>query len=172
MILLLDFDETLFHTRAFKRAIGVEHVVCLKEPKRCLEALSQYTSVEAFLFPDVHRFLNDHAHHELSLITFGDPEFQRTKVSKSGISHLFKKMFFVGNEMKGEVARRELEGARDTIIFLDDDVKQLESMRTHCPHVVSVRIRRPETLLVEDSKQNEFPEVSNLAQFAEFLQTL
>ncbi len=171
MILFLDFDGTLFHTEAFKKKTGTEHISCVEKAEHCLDLLSRNSNsyVEKFLFADTVDFLKNHKHTRLILLTFGNKEYQKAKVMKSGILHFFKNQIFVENELKGDTVKRMFPDTRETMFFLDDDIVQLHSMKERCPHVNVVRMRRVEITSGSDIKQNDFSEVSNLKEFAQLL---
>ena len=171
MRIFIDFDWTLFNTEMFKKETGTERVSCIDNPQICFNALSMAGDIGKFLFADTTDFLKSHAHHTLILITFGHKEYQKAKIQRSGILHLFESTIFIDDKLKGDVVKCDTKHAGEKAIFLDDDIIQLTNMRESCPHITSVRMRRKEVNFGSDITQNDFPEVSNLNEFAKLLQT-
>ncbi|MBI2108849.1 MAG: hypothetical protein HYT93_01525 [Parcubacteria group bacterium] len=169
MRILLDFDWTLFNTEQYKKEMGLENISCVEHSNRCLKILKEHGKAGMFLFPDTVDFLKNHSQHRLILVTFGDKKYQKAKVQQSGILNLFSESIFTGTEMKGDIIKRIFKHAEEKIIFLDDDFAQLQNMKKQCPHIVGIRMRRKEMKYGSDIKQTEFPEVSNLNEFAQLL---
>ena len=171
MILLLDFDSTLFDTALYKKETGIEGIPYKEDPSLFWNALSFNKDLSRFLFTDTRDFLTSHHHYRRVLVTFGDKVYQKTKVTQSGILHLFEDTIFTGDEMKGGIIKRAFPETGEKIFFLDDDVEQLQSMRTACPYVVSVRMRRKNVVYNSTIEQKDFPEVSDLKEFAQLLKS-
>ncbi len=169
MMLFIDFDSTLFYTEQYKQSVGLGGMMYKENPPLYWDALSRHTDLSPFLFSDAFSFLEGHARHRRILLTFGDKEYQKTKISKSGILHLFDDTIFTGNEMKGDIIQRMFPNMDESAFFIDDDVSQLQSMRAMCPQVISVRMKRKNVLYNSDVVQDEFPEVSGLEEFVRLL---
>ena len=169
MILLLDFDGTLFRTKKYKKETGTANISCVERSDYCFKILVEHGEADAFLFPDTVDFLKNYAQHHPVLLTFGDKEYQKAKVSQSGIFHLFTDAIFTGTEMKGDVIKRMFPSTEEKMVFLDDDFAQLQNMKARCPNVVGIRMRRKEMVYGSDIIQTEFPQVSDLNEFAQLL---
>ncbi len=170
MILFLDFDSTLFYTEQYKKEVNLEGIRYLENQALFWDALLHHTEdLSRFLFTDTLDFLKNHSHHRLVLLTFGDKAYQKAKVTKSGILHLFDDAVFTGDEMKGVIIKKMFPNIQEKMFFLDDDVAQLMDMKTYCPAVTSVRMRRSDVVYNSEIEQKDFPEVSDLKEFAQLL---
>lgn len=166
MIIILDFDHTLFNTEEFKNSHpGIEIAKTF---------LWKKGDLTKFIFEDTISFLEEHKEHNLVLMTAGMKLFQRAKVEGSDISHYFDKLIFTGDELKGGVIKRLISDGyyNDPIVFVDDAPYQLESVSNFCPIVTVVRIKRPEQPYSIDDGYNSSYEVENMKELKAFLQTL
>jgi len=176
MILLLDFDHTLFDSGRFRKSLCFETIDHNFLPSRAMSILRllffRYNLAQ-FLFPDTLHFLENHAEHHRVLITYGNKIFQRLKVAKSGLMSYFDEMIYTGSIMKGDIAYSKfVDRGKDPIVFLDDRVAQLASMKARCPHIIAVRIKRREGILLDETTPAGCHEVTDLAGFAVLLRSL
>ncbi len=136
MILILDFDRTIFHTDAFENEYS--DAVAVKK------SLWKDGDLARHIYDDTIPFLEAHTHLTRVLMTYGNKEFQRAKVSGSSISPHFEHEVYTGRELKGETIKRLYgeNGHAEPIVFVDDTPYQLESVVAECPEVTAVRIKR------------------------------
>ncbi len=134
MIIILDFDETIFNTADFRG----EHITDAPYPTSF-----EKDELKKFIFPDVWDFFEKaKGKHRIFLATFGDEVFQRAKVEASGTAHFFEEMIFTGGEMKGSVLAQKFPDTNEPTVFVDDDPFQLASVQDLAPHIQTVQILR------------------------------
>ena len=135
MIIILDFDNTIFDTRAFQ-----EEYIVFGEP---YPTSFKKDDLKKFIFPDVWDFFEQtKGKHRIFLATFGDEVFQRAKVEASGVSHFFEELFFTGGEMKGGPLARRFSDTGESVVFVDDDPFQLASVQDSAPYIKTIQIER------------------------------
>ncbi len=135
MIIILDFDETIFDTEKFR-----EEFIILSAP---YPTSFKKDELKKFIFPDVWDFFEAaKGKHRIFLATFGDEIFQRAKVEASGVTEFFEEMIFTGGEMKGSALAKHFPDTGESTIFVDDDPYQLASVQDLAPHIQTVQIVR------------------------------
>jgi len=141
----------------------------LKELKKELSKV--FKKFPDFLYPEVKEFLEKwQKKADLFLISFGEKEFQREKIKKSGISHFFKKIIIVKNELKTEEIKK-LYSKKDRIFFVEDNPKALVFLKKRFKNVITVRINRGEGKYKDlpDEKEIDFS-FKNLKELDEILE--
>lgn len=135
MTLFIDVDRTLFDVDAVYEEAAQRNIV----PQEL--ALAE---APRFLYPDTREFLQNHQEYQLVLCTFGDEEYQKEKVRRSGIGELVHDALYTGSTMKGEVLANALQTGnyKAPFFFLDDDIMQLQSVREEAPDITLVKIER------------------------------
>jgi FMN phosphatase YigB (HAD superfamily) len=143
-----------------------------REPRK-EEALTEIENIireqRAFIFPEVVETLSElrRRGHTLILLTFGDQEFQKQKITASGIAHFFDEII-VTNEDKGEVLARDTEG--EQIVFVDDKVEFMERLQANLPSVITFHMCRKEIGIEACQKgqcraSHEIMDLEGLTQF-------
>lgn len=150
----LDFDRTLFDTDAFvdhvKKHPLVSALPVSSEESLALELHTLLTGkqmvfqdgeLKQFLYGDVPEMLR-HLGNEGCIITYGIPEFQKMKVENAtkGIPRI--SALYTDHVRKGEFMKERMHAYGGSVIFVDDNVIELEGMSEYCPHVTSYEIRR------------------------------
>jgi len=108
------------------------------------ERLGEYIAdTSRFVFPDVSgvfRTLTENDH-QLIILSFGDPDFQRAKVAGSGLGALVSEVMVTSDD-KGKLLYDE--GIRDTdpACFFDDKVAHIEDVKRVFPHMRTVLVHR------------------------------
>ncbi|TSC78324.1 MAG: hypothetical protein G01um101429_850 [Parcubacteria group bacterium Gr01-1014_29] len=99
------------------------------------------SGAKEFLYHDVIAFLQTaQGDHLLSILTFGDDRFQRMKVAGTGISWYFQNIVVTQDIQKAVDAEVLACGA--SALFVDDNPRALEAVKTRLPHITTVRMRR------------------------------
>lgn len=151
----LDFDRTLFDTNSFIEYLrsrpGTEHLFTQDAKVPILQALGRMSEsgtlsfapgeLSRFVYPDVPEFLRLLGN-EATILTRGNPEFQRIKVASSlaGIPRI--SALYVNEERKGSFLAPRLDSYGGHVVFTDDTLDELESVSMHCPRVRSFEMRR------------------------------
>lgn len=171
MTIILDFDETLFDTVRFKRALAAifkkykidfwRTYEQAKKPKDVYSlkrhfALIQKVDVKRikkdidkinfkkFLFPDVLNFLKTFKKHNLILLSWGDKKFQRKKIYGLGQNFisLFDKVI-TGPVEKAKVLDKILKSYKSKpVVFIDDSPQELKKIRDNFKDVILIRMAR------------------------------
>lgn len=102
-----------------------------------------------YLYPDTLDFLNRmlSLNINLTLLSFGNPEFQRAKVQASGIEWFFKDVHFT--DLKRTDILYSLFGTvQPRMFFLTSKLEEVNSISSSFPHVIPVIKRRTEVPLL------------------------
>lgn len=166
MILILDFDRTIFDTSTFEEVFS--------------DAVESYSptwkdgELAKYIYNDTIPFLKKHTSHTLILMTYGNKIFQEAKVLGSSIAPYFNNLVFTGDEHKGDTIKRMFYNEKQTelVVFVDDTLYQLESVLLECPEAMSVRMMRYGELRSNESSCKGCLEVSNMNELEELLKTL
>ncbi len=94
---------------------------------------------ERFVFDEVREFLDGVSEHERIILTFGDAEFQSTKIRGSGLDRSVEQVL-VTNESKWDIIEKVMEADED-VIFVDDH-KSYFSLPQKNPSIQSVHLLR------------------------------
>lgn len=103
--------------------------IVINEVNLFLQDLSKYVYSDSFEFL---KYLKENKF-DYSMLTYGDPEFQREKIKNSHINEYFETIIFCVNK-KGEL-NLDYKNA----IFIDDDVNQLKSILKQNAQVIRIR---------------------------------
>lgn len=150
----LDFDRTLFDTDSFKRYLASrDHDASITgEPeedvaRRLNELVRSGTlsfalgELAPFVYEDARLFLTAHAD-EVTIITFGNVEFQRIKVESALSQEYAAQSLYTGDVLKGDFLSSSPSYAGERAWYVDDRVHELERMQETCPQIVAYEMRR------------------------------
>jgi phosphoglycolate phosphatase-like HAD superfamily hydrolase len=133
-----------------------------------------FGNLREYLFADVEPFLGrlQAAQIPCFLVSFGDPMWQATKVTRSGLVPFFREIFFTGRvQSKAEVVE-SLAGRFTQLTVVDNDPRELDLIKASRPHVETLWMSRvpPDALAGGDAALRErFREARNFATLpAEF----
>ncbi|MBI4812696.1 hypothetical protein HY798_04685 [Candidatus Falkowbacteria bacterium] len=99
---------------------------------------------EQYVFSDALSFLQRNHERGLHLVSFGDSEWQSSKIRRSGIVSFFKKVIVLSGPKSAGI-KTILEGDENKnkkIIFLDDRAEIIREVKEKYPQVVTILIRR------------------------------
>jgi hypothetical protein len=96
---------------------------------------------DEFLYPDAVSFLQRHAHHRLTLLSFGVPTWQERKINGAGITDFFNEVV-VTNQSKADMLSR---WSKDELIAFNDRGSEIDTMKAIRPTLKAVWVRRPAT---------------------------
>ena len=106
----------------------------LQEMKRTLQ--NSYSDLRRYLFPDVLPFLQRTKKKgtRIYLLSFGDCEWQRYKVSACAVSAYFDDMFFAARpEGKSRLAQEHMKTVAEKVFVVDNNPADLDLMRDQSP---------------------------------------
>lgn len=149
MKLILDFDDTIFNTKAFKSHIfevletqGVSGADILYEKDREQGVLFSLVNFlkklhNGDLYPSIMKdakkyvnggmldILKSVSKDNCYIVTYGDDMFQRDKIRESGIESMVNKVFVVNGSKKKIVESLVNRFSSESVIFVDDKKKFL-----------------------------------------------
>ncbi len=106
----------------------------LEEMKRILQ--NSFSDLKQYLFPDVLPFLQEakSGSARLYLLSFGDHEWQRSKVSASALSGYFDEMFFTASPGgKSKLVQKQAKRGGQPVVVVDNNPVDLDSIRDFAP---------------------------------------
>lgn len=181
MTIILDFDETLFNTARFKKALAAifkKHGTDFrgtyneaKKPRGIYSLKKHFTLIQnadikkiekdirkinfkQFLFPNALNFLRKLKDHDLILLSWGEKGLQKRKIYGLGSDFvsLFDKVI-VGPAEKAKVLRKILKLYKSRpVIFIDNDPQELKKIKDNFKDVILVRATRDPSQLKEVEK--------------------
>lgn len=154
--------------KQFQLIVQKKSEISLKEIKKNFEKI--LSNANNFLYPDVEPFLKKIENEfDLFLISYGDKEFQKEKIEKSGIAQFFKKVFVTPDINKVSTFKRILR-KNEKVIFVDDNPAALSAIKEKFPKVITIRMNRGEgRYKKEKSNQNIDFTVKNLKELEKIL---
>ena len=115
----------------------------LEEMKRILQ--NSFSDLRRYLFPDVLPFLQQAKENgaRLYLLSFGDPEWQRYKVSACAVSGYFDDMFFAATPGgKSRLVQEQAKRVAERVVVVDNNSEDLDSIRDDSPEVRTYLMNR------------------------------
>lgn len=115
----------------------------LEEMKRVLQ--ETFSDLRRYLFPDVLPFL-ERANKDgtsLYLVSFGEPEWQRYKVSACAVSRYFDGMFFATTPGgKSALVQELVKGFSGNVFAVDNNPVDLDLIRDQAPEIRTYHMNR------------------------------
>lgn len=120
-----------------------------------------------FLFPDTISFLSklDRTKFEINLMTLGDDNFQRSKVSFSKIEPYFDNLYFV-SQNKWEIMNKFV-GVDEKFIFIDDREDTIKKIGDLFANSLCLCIKRKDEDHDDLNKQIEYQDIKKIKQLDE-----
>ncbi|MDP3986364.1 MAG: HAD family hydrolase, partial [Candidatus Veblenbacteria bacterium] len=125
--------EPLSHLRLLK---GEYPKLGLTEGQQALYTVIR--NANRYLYPGADKFLRRLKKGGLSLIlvTHGNPQFQRLKLTHSGIKKYFDKVIF-SSDVK-VVTLKRLKKRFDEVFFISDHIRELAEVKHHLPELLPI----------------------------------
>ncbi len=108
----------------------------LEEMKQILG--NSFSDLTRYVFPDVLPFLQQAKKNGagLYLLSFGGPEWQRYKVTASGLDGCFDELFFTGEQgRKAGLIAEQANRVKQTMAVVDNDPTELDLIKDFVPQV-------------------------------------
>lgn len=131
----------------------VKHIerVCRKTGSDCSvlehEVAAFVSDTKRYVFPDVLGVLGGFRKEDLEILSFSKTNFQKAKISGSGVAPFFNRITIV-NSLKGEaiarIVKRKKLDPDENVYFIDDRTEQIEDVKKRCPQVKTVLCVRSE----------------------------
>jgi len=127
---IFDFDGTLADTASFKAALSAA-----PRPDDVLERMAD------FVFPSAETVLKRLGSQgwTLALLTFGDPDWQARKLSRSGLLPYFDHVLYTSVPKETRLA--ELRVWPAPLVFVDDHGGELEALKRALPEARLIAVR-------------------------------
>ncbi|KKQ53492.1 MAG: hypothetical protein US70_C0003G0035 [Parcubacteria group bacterium GW2011_GWD2_38_11] len=113
--------------------------------------------MSAYIFADVADFVRAVGAENISIVSFGEREFQTKKVLNSGIGKFIPKIV-ITDTSKAEAIAKILENEKgnssEGMFFLDDRVEQIHNIKENFPDMITILIKRPEGRYQEMQKED------------------
>jgi SpoVK/Ycf46/Vps4 family AAA+-type ATPase len=97
-----------------------------------------------FIYPDLFDFVGDFDKKDLILLSFGEINFQRTKIENSKIILFFSEIIIT---LKDKVEDLKLiceKYNKDEIFFIDDKAEQIDKIKEELPQIITLKMERPQ----------------------------
>lgn len=154
MKILLDFDDTIFDTKAFKKHIFevlkkntvFNGEVLYEEGKKRGELFSLFLFLKKLnkenLYKEIMEYSKECVHKEISvllsdygkencfIITYGDKNFQKEKIDYSGVMTMVQEVTVVSGSKKNTVEAYAKRFPYEKVLFIDDKKEFLDDVDT------------------------------------------
>ena len=101
-----------------------------------------------FVYSDFAGFAGNFGKENLILLSYGDANFQKEKIEKSGIASFFKEIIITRDKAKSFKTIFQKYNA-EKIFFIDDKADQVNQIKKYFPQVVAIKIERPQGKHIE-----------------------
>lgn len=168
MRIVIDFDYTVFDTQAMREALintcrdaegytraeaelkkegrlftFEEHVRLMNVSEQVVQTMRNVLQdVSRFVYDDVMVFLDEYVEHELVMLTYGNPEWQRQKFEASGLKKYFDSVIYTD---KAKELQKNLWETDERVIIINDKATEIDAVIEKYPSVEGVHIARPGT---------------------------
>ncbi len=121
------------------------------EPTRDMReaAYGVLTRAEEFLFSDVLPWLKEQHKHEVTLLSFGSPDWQARKMRDSGVD-MYADEVIATDKDKADVVKQY---AGEDVVVINDRGSEIDAMHAVMPQARYVWVRRPGTKYVNEPCQ-------------------
>ncbi|MFC1644711.1 HAD family hydrolase [Patescibacteria group bacterium] len=116
---------------------GIENIETIRA-----QCDDMFCDLSKYIFEDALEFLKNNKGHSLGILTFGDDDFQKIKITQSGIENFFDDISIVQGK-KSDVLKKIGIEFSDTF-FLDDRFENLEDVKGRFSEVKTILVDRPE----------------------------
>lgn len=101
-----------------------------------------FNNLDAFVFNDVHSFLNCFKRNDLNILTFGNVLWQREKIENMKLVNFFDQIFIVDNKLDFFV--HYMYNLKEPIFFIDDKADNINAVKQNLPKIITLQIQRQE----------------------------
>lgn len=121
-------------------------------------------NTDRYIYSDVQPFLAKNRAPKI-MLSFGDENIQRTKISHSGIAHHFDPIVITQDKLKNNFfVQTSLR--LDRTVFIDDRAAIIDSIKSNFPDVFCIRIKRPGSSYNNEPASFADREIENLFDLA------
>ena len=159
---IIDFDDTLFDTHSFKQVL----------PNLSEDLHKESDSIKNLLFPEAVSFLEflKQTNQPLILLSFGEANFQKTKINITGITKFFDSIHITtdAKELALDAILEEFKN-EENIWFINDKIEETKKVVERFPHlkpILKMSPRWPE----EEYRLSLMPYFSTLTDIQQYVQ--
>ena len=162
MKLYIDFDHTIFNTDLFQKEIqGIDKNLDLQNDLKKLKEIIETNNInlEKYLYPDTIPFFEKYKDKYIikkKKKSNNHNAYQLFKILDTKISNYFQEIIIIKTNLKGE-----LDLDYQNSIFIDDDPKELESIKKRNPYDI-IRLKRGKH--EDEILKTNIKEVTNLLE--------
>lgn len=157
---IIDFDDTLFNTHAFKSA--------RVQASRDLDA----SEMKELLFSDAVSFLRylKTNKQKLILLSFGEFEFQTKKIDAAGIAGFFDEIIITPDTKESALAKilKQFREEKE-VWFINDKIEETKKIVQQFPQVKPLLKVSPK-FPIEDYQKSGMPFCFNLSEIEQYVQ--
>jgi hypothetical protein len=104
-------------------------------------------NLDAYVFPDVKKFLQKFSRKDLFILSYGQPKFQKSKIRGTGIEKMASRIFITKRKKINvilELARKYAFSKKETILLIDDHPDQFELSEKAKGRIMTLHLCRKE----------------------------
>ena len=159
---IIDFDDTLFDTHAFKQ-------VLTNLPE---DLYKQSSRIKEFLFPEAVSFLEflKETNQPLILLSLGEANWQKTKIDITGIGRFFDLVCITADAKEEAVGKilNDFKMKKD-IWFINDKIEETKKVIQEFPHLKPILKMSPK-FSVEEYESSLMPYFSTLTLIQQYVE--
>jgi predicted phosphatase len=158
---ILDFDDTLFDTHSFKKILP-----------SCSDLSQESEKIKNLLFPETVFFLEflKQTSQPLVLLTFGEANFQKTKINITGIDKFFDLVCITPDAKEKAVDQilNDFKTEKD-VWFINDKIEETKKVIRHFPNLKPILKISPR-FSIEEYKSSLMPYFPTLTLIQQYVQ--
>lgn len=106
------------------------------------EINSILSNTNKFIYPDFFDFVRGFEKSNLIILSFGEINFQRTKIENSKIASFFDEVIITSKDKVEDLTVICKKYGNDKIFFIDDKAEQVNMVKINLPQVIAIKMER------------------------------
>lgn len=115
-----------------------------------------------FLYEDVREFVERHLHHELTILSFGDTEWQKMKIHHSGLTEKGMSVEPTDKPKVEYIKQWCADNPEVEAVLINDRGSEIDAIKEVCPQIRTIWIRRKGTPYIDEPCEKADEEYTNL----------
>ena len=95
-----------------------------------------------FVYADFFGFVNNFNKKNLILLSFGEINFQRTKIENSGVVSYFQEVIITQEDKTENLKNILKKNKGEKIFFIDDKAEQIDKLKEKLPQIITMKMER------------------------------
>ena len=95
-----------------------------------------------FVYPDFFDFAKSFNKKDLTLLSFGEASFQRTKIKNSGVNSFFSRVIVTQKNKIEDLEPLCEKYSEEKIFFIDDKAEQIDEVKKIFPQIIAMKMER------------------------------